>query len=248
MDSNSLPRRPRQSALSAASLRAALLVVSAAFAPVALAQTENDTGLWFAFVSQGRFVHEDSFQGRLRWWLDVHSRQGTDGERFELGIIRPAIGYALSDRVTAHIGYAYIPTDPRGRDSFIEQRIWQQVVWNLPTEGFTLQSRTRLEQRFTETGGETGWRLRQFFKATVPLTEDHRWYVSAWDEGFVDLGDTRWGQREGFRQNRAFLGLGRITDLAPSSALEVGYMNQWLDLPALDRYNHILSITYSMSF
>jgi hypothetical protein len=123
-----------------------------------------------------------------------------------------------------------------------EHRPWQQLTWNIPVDGFTLVSRSRLEQRFVEDGSETGWRLRQFLRASRPFGADGRRYVTAYDEVFLELNDTRWGQRAGLRQNRAFAGIGWFIDGPRKTAVEVGYLNQWVDRPGEDRMNHILSI------
>jgi hypothetical protein len=118
----------------------------------------------------------------------------------------------------------------------------------IPVGDLTVQSRTRLEQRFAETDGDTGWRLREFVKTTVPLVEDKRTFVSAWDELFWDLNHTDWGQRTGFRQNRAFLGLGRFLDAGKKVSIEAGYLNQWVDRPGEDKLNHCLSIWMFVNF
>jgi hypothetical protein len=231
-------------------LAAPALLLLAAAVPMrcATAQTRDDGGLWFAVLAQGRFAPEGSDFGRLRWWLDLHERQRDEGRDLDTTIVRPGVGYALGERVTAFAGYAWVIAEPRGRDEFGEHRIWEQLTWNLPVDGFTLQSRTRLEQRFLEGDGETGHRLRQFVKATLPLTHDRAVYASVWDEVFVDLDDTSWGQRTGLRQNRAFVGLGFVFGRGPDVALEVGYLQQWIDRRPEDRLNHILSINLLLTF
>jgi hypothetical protein len=221
----------------------AVFAVALLFTPLLSAQTRDDGALWLAWVAQGRFGAADTGLADWRWWLDVQERQRDEGEHFDLGIVRPAVGYVVHDRITLHGGYAWIPTDPLRRDEFVEHRAWQQVTWNVPLFGQDVQARTRLEQRFLETDGDTGWRLREFLKTTVPLVDDRRWFVSLWDELLWDLGDTAWGQRQGFRQNRAFAGLGTFLDGGRRVSLEVGYLNQWIDRPGEDRLNHILSVT-----
>ena len=121
-------------------------------------------------------------------------------------------------------------------------------VWNVPVGDLTVQSRTRLEQRFVETDGDTGWRLREFVKTTVPLAADNRTFASVWDELFWDLNDTDWGQRAGFRQNRVFVGPGWFLDDAKKVSIEVGYLNQWVDRPGEDKMNHCLSIWFFVNF
>jgi hypothetical protein len=220
----------------------------AAFAAGLPGQTRDDGGLWLMWLGQGRFAPRDEPLGALRWWLDVQPRWLGDGDRYDTTLLRPGLGWALDERVTAWAGYAWIQVDPVGVAPFDENRVWQQVTWNVPVEGFTLLSRTRLEQRFIEGSGDTGWRFRQFVKATLPLSPDGDVFASAYDEIFHDIDDTAWGQRQGLRQNRAFAGLGWRFDPERNWSLEVGYLNQWLDRPGEDAMNHILSINVFMNF
>jgi len=118
----------------------------------------------------------------------------------------------------------------------------------VPNPVSRLAGRTRLEQRFFEGEGETGWRLRQFFKTTAPLGADLGPFVSLWDELFYDLHDTDFGQRRGLRQNRAFVGLGWHLSEAGRTTLEVGYLNQWIDRPNVDGLNHVLSMNVFMAW
>jgi len=208
-----------------------------------IAQTVDDGGAWFGWFAQGKLAAADSTLAPLRWWLDVQDRQRDEGEHFDQLLLRPGLGWALTDRLTVWAGYAYIATDPVRRDEFGENRLWQQLTYNAPTEGFTLQGRARVEQRFLETDGDTGWRLRVMGKAMVPLNDDKSLFASVWDEAFWDLDGTDWGQRQGFRQNRAFAGLGVHLDEAHKVWLEVGYLNQWIDRRGPDKENHLLSIS-----
>lgn len=223
--------------------RGLLACCLASFAPAVVAQTVDDGGAWFGWFAQGKLAAADGSLAPLRWWLDVQDRQRDEGEHFDQLLLRPGLGYALTDRFTVWAGYAYIATDPVRRDEFGENRLWQQLTYNAPTDGFTLQGRARLEERFVETEGDTGYRLRVLAKAMVPLVADKSLFASVWDEAFWDLNDTDWGERTGFRQNRAFAGLGLQLDDAPKVWIEVGYMNQWIDRRGPDKENHVLSIS-----
>jgi len=107
-------------------------------------------------------------------------------------------------------------------------------------------SRTRLEQRFVETGSDTGWRLRQFVKFRQPFPCEPRLSVVVWDEAFFDLNSTDWGQFGSFSQNRAFAGFGwTMENLPQSPRVEIGYMHQYIRKRAADdRHNHILGINW----
>ena len=225
----------------------ALAVLTAPQA-AALAQTQDDGALWLQSVNQGKFGEKDSPLAKWRWWLEAQGRWRDNGGTFDTAFLRSGFGYAITDRVVAHIGYAFFDTEPDNKPVVHENRIWQQLVWNAPVEGFTFQSRTRLEERFVADQSDEGWRLRQFFKSTIPVVEDKTTFVSVWDEMFWDLSDTDWGQRTGFRQNRAFLGLGQFLDEQKSMSIEVGYLNQWIDRTDEDRLNHILLICFFVNF
>ena len=229
-------------------LAIALALATSLVTASASAQPRDDGGLWLATLAQGRLAAADSSLGNFRWWLEAQARWRNEGEDLDMAFFRPALGYALSPRATAFVGYGLFDIDPAGAATHLEHRVWEQLSLNLPIEGFALSSRTRLEQRFVEDESETGDRLRQQFKAMVPLTESKATYVSIFDEGFFDLNDTDWGQRAGFRQNRAFLGLGVYLDSAHKNAIEVGYLNQWIDKTTEDGMNHILSISLFLNF
>ena len=162
------------------------------------------------------------------------------------GLLR---GYAFAEDATAWLGYAWIQTtlQPSGHSN--EHRIWQQVTWSPRTGPISLLVRPRLEERFLSTGDDVGWRFRQFFKATYPIGHQDRLFLAAYDEVFFDLNDTDWGQHTGFSQNRLFAGLGWRLDPDGGAALEMGYLNQFINKRSQDdRMNHILSINLFLTF
>ena len=227
-----------------------LIPVLLVLAGPTLAQTRDDGGIWGMWFTQGRFGAADSELGAWRWSADLQPRWSDDGEHYSTTLLRPGLGYALSDRVSLWAGYTWIHNDPIGGTAFVGQDVWQQLLWNVPVAGVTLTSRTRLEQRFREDFGETGWRLRQFVKATLPIAADGDLFLAAFDEVLHDVNDTAWGQRTGMRDNRAFAGLGWKFDAGGggSGAIEIGYLNQWLDRPGTDAMNHLLAINLFLNF
>ena len=203
--------------------------------------------IWAMALAQGGFGFVHPKLSRVRGWLELQGRWRSFGESYETGFLpRVALGYAVTDQVTLFSGFAAIQMDPAQKKPFTELRPWQQLTWNLPVKGFTLQSRTRLEERIHQTN--LGWRLREFIKTTVPVPGTDRVFLSAYEELFFDLDDTTWGQRSGFRQNRFFAGPGFRLDRAKHVSLEVGYLNQWLDRRNEDRENHVLSLNLFLSY
>ena len=138
---------------------------------------------------------------------------------------------------------------PGSAPAFDEHRIWQQALWAGPIERVRFQSRSRLEQRFVETGSDVGWRFRQFFKGSYPFAFERRLALVGYEEAFFDLNDTNFGQRAGFSQNRLFLGLGWSIDEARHWTIELGYLNQLILRNALnDSMNHILNLNLLLSY
>lgn len=211
------------------------------------AQTIHDEGWWTAVFSQGDISCDSNLPSRWRWWFDGHARFQDDSDGFDVSIVRPGIGYKLTDSTTAWMGYGWIHTDPiGGGPTFEENRIWQQLTWSHQMGDFRIGLRPRFEQRFLTTGEDTGLRFRQFAAARAPISVDKRLTMVLWDEVFIHLNDTDFGTRAGFNQNRVFFGFGwnRCPEQT-KSRVEIGYLNQFIDRGSLpDRMNHLLAVNF----
>lgn len=224
------------------------LSLTAGEAKAQQSDTLDDYGAWFMFMGEGRFAKDHPEYSRIRWWFDAQARFLNDSNGYDQGLLRPGLGYDLSDEVSVWLGYAWVHSEPEGSRSFEENRIWQQLLWTKRFEPVNFMSRTRLEQRFVETGSETGWRFRQFFKLSVPFDES-RLGLAAYDELFFDLNNTDWGADTGFRQNRLFAGFSWKLNENGGTWAEIGYLNQFLNNQnRSDRMNHILSINLFVKF
>ncbi len=207
------------------------------------ADSVDDTGLWWAFFGQGDISdHQDQCDCcRLKWWFDGHTRFLEDADGFNQSIVRPGLGLSTSQHSAIWAGYGWIRTSPLEGADFDEHRFWQQWTWSRSHDPFAFALRSRLEQRFLETGDDTGWRFRQLVRAQYALPHCPRRTFVVWDEFFVHLNDTDWGARDGFNQNRLFVGFGVKRDSRRRT--EIGYLNQLINVPGgNDRMNHILSI------
>ncbi len=161
------------------------------------AAAESDTQTWGAVVATGTAGPTDS---ALRYWLEGQGRFNDDSSRFGQGIVRAGLGHTVGENAVLWGGYAFIPTDPLERsDDVVEHRLWQQWTWGsaLPQTAFTVSLRSRLEQRWIESAEDLGWRARQLLKLTRPLGDGSRFYVSLWDELFVNINTTDWGAEAG---------------------------------------------------
>ena len=194
------------------------------FAQTASSQVVDDVGQWNAVLTQGKLGEDPN--SRLKWWFDGHLRFTEDADGFNQSIVRPGIGWGLSDNSALWAGYGWIRTSPLSGDDFDEHRIWQQWTWSKQLDPFKIATRSRFEQRLVETGDDTGLRWRQFFRIQKSLPTSRPLTLVCWDEIFIGLNDTDWGQRSGFDQNRVFVGFGMKRCQHSKWRTEIGYMHQ----------------------
>jgi len=211
------------------------------------AQTIDDTGCWLALFARGDIGHDNS-TNQFKWWFDGHARFFDDAGGFGQSIVRPGVGYALNECATVWGGYAWIRSSPGSTADFDEHRVWQQLTWSKQIEPTTFGFRSRFEQRFLETGSDTGWRFRQLVSARRQIQCAPRLSFVAWDEVFIHLNDTNWGADGGFDQNRLFLGFGWKRDLTSRCRVEAGYLNQHVNRSGrTDVANHLVAINFYLS-
>ncbi len=225
--------------------------------PVVAEKTVQDFQTWGMVLGTGNFSSFNPNNPNLekfKWWMEGQGRFGDDSSRFSQAIIRPGVGYAVSDTTSLWVGYAWIPTDKpfAAGDRFNENRIWQQLLWAKPYSFGKITSRTRTEQRFFDIPGssDVAYRFRQFFKWSIPMPAiSPKAFFILQDEVFVNLNDTDVGIRAGFNQNRFFTGFGYNFNKTVTG--EIGYLNQYLNRPENprpDQMQHILGVNLFLNF
>lgn len=216
-----------------------LLFVLAVEPMSAIAQTVDDVGQWSAFFTQDRFSSDSPF----KWWFDGHYRLFEDNDGFGQSIVRPGLGVDVGESSTLWAGYGWINTSPILGDDTNEHRLWQQWTWAKAVDPYRIAARTRYEQRLLESSDDVGLRLRQFVRGQKELGACSKYTFVVWDELFIALNDTDWGQRGGFDQNRIFVGFGMKRHHDSRWRVEVGYMNQTVNrLGPNDLSNHVLAV------
>jgi len=207
------------------------------------AEVENNAGVWLMGLGQGSLAPLSPKLDRLHWWLDAQARFRDDVDGFHQTLLRPGLGYATTEHSVLWLGYAWIRTSPAETPNEDEHRIWQQWTWSIASDHISTLLRSRLEQRFPDTGQDVGWRFRQFVKLSHPLSFAPRASLVAYDELFFDLNATDWGADPGFAQNRLFAGFAWRLDDAGRWIGEIGYLNQFIDGgPGPDTMNHLVSL------
>ena len=213
------------------------------------AEPHHDGGFWLMGLARGSFESVSPKVSQLRWWLEVQGRFSDDLNGYGQSIVRPGLGWAVSNDLSVWLGYGWIHDRPALGDDFNEHRIWQQVLWNHAFEHVGLQSRTRLEQRFVSSGDDLGVRFRQFVKLAYPFPVLQRLAVAGYGEIFLNFNDADWGANAGLDQTRAFLGLNWKFDEKGRVAGELGYLNRYsYRKNAGDRMDHLLSINIFLSY
>ena len=205
------------------------------------AQTEQDFAIWSALFFTGQ-VYADS--PSPSFWLDVHGRRDDGGT---VAILRPGIGLSFTSWGSLWLGYAWVPVWPDGAGERLdEQRVWEQLLLTYRGEaGVLFQSRTRFEQRFSKESSGTAHRFRQFVRLNYRPRQRVPVGIAFWDEVFVGIEGTTWA-KQGFDQNRAFLGLA-VYAFETLFRVEVGYLNVFLSRET-DLLTHTLSLNFFVSF
>ena len=197
--------------------------------------------------------------------MEVNTRIGDDVTNIDQLLLRPSIGYKLTDNLTIMQGYAWVgnfnqPHKPP-QPSFIgENRIWQQAAYTHNFSSFKFLSRTRLEERWIDHAAGTAVRFRQMFKLTVPIPQAPEWAFVTFDEIFINLnsvgtfdefthGQTK-GPGAGIDQNRLFLGVNRT--FTKWLNVDIGYQNQMINQRQLhgnaNLINHVLMLNFYLTF
>jgi len=217
------------------------IVASCTFIATPAIATEDDFNIW-----TGQFIVVDLDQADA-WFVrgEAQERFTNDADRLGQLLLRSMIGYRINDRLNIGAGYAFIYTDPVGPTESNEHRIYQELNVRLveTAAGLTVDSRNRLEQRFFEEDGETGWRYRNLIQMRAPISETNKFV--AYTAPFIGLNETRFN-RGGLAVWRNFAGVS--FPLAESIEVVPGYLNQYVFRDGEDRVDHIANVNAFMNF
>lgn len=127
-------------------------------------------------------------------------RNENDG-RPDTYFVQGWIGQQIDDNNTVEVGIERRETVPGTG----EVRVHQQISTRLGV----LRNRLRLEQRFVDNSGQTGWRVRVRPGVQIPLDKEHKWAVRGDAEFFLTLEPARAGGQTGLTEQRIQLLLTR---------------------------------------
>jgi hypothetical protein len=191
------------------------------------------------------FLH-GPIKGHVWLWTDAQLRLYETFEPSAI-LLRPGLSWQAWPNVFLTAGYGWTPSFARPGDRLQftdEHRAWEQILWTPSDDetGVAAMLRGRLEQRLRpDTPKGTGARGRVMWRGSVPLSKRLPVTFVLWDELFIGINKTLWGQRPGVDQNRIFAGFG--WQIRPKIVrVEVGYTNVWLVRQGPDPINHAIAI------
>ncbi len=198
--------------------------------------------LWTQISKQANFKEHPHWL----YFLEGHFRFFSPNHFYDQFIARSALGYQLTPRISIWQGYDWIPTYVPAQNKLrTEQRLWQQVIWQITTsKPYSLSLRSRLEERYFEDQTPWGLRLRERILFRVPKYWHQRYTPILSDEVFIAATHSDWINTRVLNQNRFFIGVG--IPVFKNSELAVGYLNQWVLQNANNQMNHILCFTLTL--
>jgi hypothetical protein len=188
-------------------------------------------------------------------YMEVNPRIGDDVTNIDQLLLRPAIGYQLTDKLSIWQGYAWVGNFNQPHISpqspfFEENRIYQQVNYKHKFSHMKFLSRTRLEERWIEHADGTAVRFRQMLRADFPIPQAPDWAFVVYDEVFVHLNTvgapTGKGPGAGFDQNRFFLGINK--SFSQYFNVDMGYQNQMLNSRNLPGNANLINHIFLLQF
>lgn len=208
---------------------------------------KDDWGMWFSNTFQTDFGGSPYLA-----FLELAPRTKNDNSEFSQIIVRPLLGYKLTQKLQIWLGYTWQGEYSKEKDfDLATNDLMEQLQWidNL-TPQLNFQYRFRLEQRFFA-GEDTGHRMRHRFRFLYSLP-DTKAYLIAVDELFVYFNSINHGRlatsvQSGINQNRSYVGVGY--KLTPQLYIDTGYQFQFVNnFGAPDGANHIWLTNININF
>jgi hypothetical protein len=228
-----------------------LFIIASALSATVSAQTTYESSGWLAWFNSYKL------SGHWSLHFDGQIRSANDWTYVRNILLRPGITYHFNARNNVTLGYAYIETYQRltdeSKNTFSENRIWEQYVNNIKFARASLQNRFRLEQRFIErqTNHVFAQRLRYFVRTMIPLTRQKNSFqqgvfAAVQNEIFLNIQNKDKINNSFFDQNRIYAAIGYRFNVKVD--LEAGYMNQYINGMTTDVSNNIIQMALYTRF
>jgi hypothetical protein len=208
------------------------LLVSCVSISSSFAQSYDDFLNWSWIRVQGSLdnpIIPGDLDESLLGSVEYHYRMNNDASDFQGLILRPMVGYKLTDSETVWLGYAYIESNRNG-EIVSENRMFQMISYGhkLSKAPVVFVGNTRIEERMIGDSEQTAFRLRQMLRVSFDLFKIKKSKVVGFiqNEYFLSLNETDQVTSRGFDQNRFLVGLSLQSHFGRHPvSLNVGYMN-----------------------
>ena len=217
--------------------RQVLVLIAALVTSHPLYAVEDATGIWLGAFVSGKLSADEG--GPWLYKVDAQARYYDFGNGLEEYLIRPGIGYALSDTTRAWLGYGRFVVESRSQGLMLdENRYWQQLDWRGDAGAGVLGLRLLAEQRDVNFSSDVRHVLRFMARYRRPIARGpaDNWFVAT--EAFFDLNTTDWGGDTGLSQYR--LAFGADGQLSEHLSLEAGVMLRYFWVEAFDDRANVL--------
>jgi hypothetical protein len=189
---------------------------------------QDEFGSWMMFFGNARLSENISISPEVQY------RTYEFGSNFNQLLLRTGVNWHINKSTTASIGYGYISTDgtfsePTGEQNTLEHRLYGQFTSKNTLGKFKATHRYRFEQRFIDSpisGNDIQYRVRYLLRVSYPIYKN--WFVSAYDEVFINLKEPV------FSQNRLYAAVGY--HLNSNITTQVGYLKNHFTGKNYDRF------------
>ena len=158
------------------------------------------------------------------------------------------VGYSLNKHVSVWAGYVHNPQYNAGDFTVMERRAREQITFdNIAKVGkASLSARIRLEQRWRDNIGGTGWRMRPYVRIGLPLGGKTAPTLNISNETFLNLNSTSFQSVDGLDRMRTAATLS--IPLCKVLKFEAGYLNQHRFVRGgADLDDHVLTGTINLT-
>ena len=167
------------------------------------------------------------FQANAPWlyYIEPQLRLIDNRYKFEEALLLAGLGYQINPQLAVYIGPTAVLSKNLQGVYRHEKRLWQQLVWNLPTTYWRANYRLRFEARErTDVASQHAYRVRQRIWLRIPFSGNNNIAWSLFDELLTNLNHPQWVSPHFIAQNRAFIGINQR--LSAAVMVDYGYMHQ----------------------
>ena len=209
----------------------------------------NIFGSWDSFSLAGALGKSSSSLPAWRWLVaeqGVWREDNPRGLRVSENYVYGQFGYSINDNASIWIGYLHDWQQPLGKNSFEENRAYQDYLWVYPVLNGQINLRTRMDERVNQTTGNVGVRVRELIQFSCPLKQIAGLSAYMSGELFAYLNQNSFGVI-GFSEARAATGLSY--NVNPHLGMDFGYLAVFINNTGKpDLFSHNVQVNLRYTF